>query len=65
MLEKMIGWRMAGRTDFDETLQILYSVMSFEDAPKERLSVKNNLLLNIYLSERQFRDELDELEKKT
>jgi hypothetical protein len=42
---------------FDEVLKVFYVVMAMEDVPKEKISVKNNCFLNVYLSEQRYAEE--------
>lgn len=59
----MLGWRAAEKFDFDKLLSTLYTVIGLEDMPKEKLSIKNYQMLSVFLSEKNYSDELDDLKK--
>lgn len=48
---------------FNEVKNILFTVMQFETVNRSKLSVKNNYLLNIFLSERNFYDAKERYEQ--
>lgn len=50
--------------DFDKVLSMVYEVMDFEEMPKEKLTVYSAKLLQIYLSERQYFDDVKDWKER-